>query len=315
MARYGRHIAMTRRPARIRLVLAAAAAALLLGACSGSDMESSDSGGMPPSEGQADYGGEDSADVDTGGGDGTIDLPAFTPQEGRSLIVRMDVGLEVASVADAVEGLIRLAERHDGQLANSRVDVSSPEYSSGELVFRMPPAEVDPFIDDLDPEVGRTVSLNGSTEDVTGQIRDLDAQIEAAEISVDRVKTLLEGATKLADVILLEGELTTRQTTLEQLRALKADLGQQVALATVTVYLSTAPADADDSEGVVDSIGDAFATGWDAFLAALVGLLVLLGWTIPFIAALGIVAALAIAVIRTVRRRRTAPTAPPNPSE
>ncbi|MFM8312645.1 MAG: DUF4349 domain-containing protein [Ilumatobacteraceae bacterium] len=306
---------MTRRPARLHLALAVAAA-LLLGACSARDMESSDSGGMPPSEGQTEYGGgEDSADVDTGGGDGTIDLPAFTPQEGRSLIVRMDVGLEVASVADAVEGLIRLAERHDGQLANSRVDVSSPEYSSGELVFRMPPAEVDPFIDDLDPEVGRTVSLNGSTEDVTGQIRDLDAQIEAAEISVDRVKALLEGATKLADVILLEGELTSRQTTLEQLRAMKADLGQQVALATVTVYLSTAPADVDDSDGVVDSIGDAFATGWDAFLAALVGLLVLLGWTIPFIAALGIVAALAITIIRTVRRRRPTPTAPPIPSE
>lgn len=315
MARYGRHIAMTRRPARLHLVLAVAAA-LLLGACSARDMESSDSGGMPPSEGQTEYGGgEDSADIDTGGGDGTIDLPAFTPQEGRSLIVRMDVGLEVASVADAVEGLIRLAERHDGQLANSRVDVSSPEYSSGELVFRMPPGEVDPFIDDLDPEVGRTVSLNGSTEDVTGQIRDLDAQIEAAEISVDRVKALLEGATKLADVILLEGELTTRQTTLEQLRALKADLGQQVALATVTVYLSTAPADVDDSDGVVDSIGDAFATGWDAFLAALVGLLVLLGWTIPFIAALGIVAALAITIIRTVRGRRPTPTAPPIQSE
>ncbi|MFM7045450.1 MAG: DUF4349 domain-containing protein [Ilumatobacteraceae bacterium] len=306
---------MTRRPARLHPVLAVAAA-LLLGACSASDMESSDSGGMPPSGGQTEYdSGEDSADVDTGGGDGTIDLPAFTPQEGRSLIVRMDVGLEVASVADAVEGLIRLAERHDGQLANSRVDVSSPEYSSGELVFRMPPAEVDPFIDDLDPEVGRTVSLNGSTEDVTGQIRDLDAQIEAAEISVDRVRTLLEGATKLADVILLEGELTTRQTTLEQLRAMKADLGQQVALATVTVYLSTAPADVDDSDGVVDSIGDAFATGWDAFLAALVGLLVLLGWTIPFIVALGIVAALTITIIRTVRRRRPTPTAPPIPSE
>lgn len=305
---YGRHIAMTRRPARTRLI-AAAAAALLLGACSARDMESSDSGGMPPS------GGEDSADVDTGGGDGSIDLPAFTPQEGRSLIVRMDVGLEVASVADAVEGLIRLAERHDGQLANSRVDVSSPEYASGELVFRMPPDEVDPFIDELDPEVGRTVSLNGSTDDVTGQIRDLDAQLEAAEISVDRVKALLEGATKLADIILLEGELTSRQTTLEQLRAVKADLSQQVALATVTVYLSTAPADVDDSNGVVDSIGDAFATGWDAFLAALVGLLVLLGWTIPFIAALAIVAALTAAVIRAARRRRPTPTAPATPSE
>ena len=61
-------------------------------------------------------------------------------------------------------------------MANSSVDISTPEFANGQLVFRMPPEQVDPFIAALDPAVGRTVSLNGSTEDVTGQLRDLDAR-------------------------------------------------------------------------------------------------------------------------------------------
>ena len=226
----------------------------------------------------------------------------------------MNVGLQVADVGDAVEALVRLADSHQGQLANSSVDISTPEYASGQLVFRMPPEEVDPFIADLDPAVGRTVSLNGSTEDVTGQLRDIDAQIEMAEISVDRVKTLLTGATKLADIILLEGELTSRQTTLEQLRAVKADLSQQVALATVTVYLETASTDQLDQtdDGVLGDIGDAFARGWDAFLSALVGVLLVLGWSAPFVALVALVLFVASRVRRRARRNRAdAPSTPP----
>ena len=88
---------MTRRPAIPRVVLAATVA-LLLGACSASDMDSSDARNeMPPSGEQQGDSVEGGAAADSGGGDGSIDLPAFTPQEGRSLIVRMDVGLEVAT--------------------------------------------------------------------------------------------------------------------------------------------------------------------------------------------------------------------------
>ncbi|MFZ9629718.1 MAG: DUF4349 domain-containing protein [Ilumatobacteraceae bacterium] len=292
-----------------------AALSLSIAGCAAEDRESStESGGAPSATAGDVAGGGSEAPADDAGGDGTVDLPAYTPQAGRSLIVRMTVGLRVVEVGPAVDALIRLADEHDGQLANSSVDISSPEYANGQLVFRMPPEQVDPFIAGLDPAVGRTVSLNGSTEDVTGQLRDLDAQIEMAEISVDRVKTLLAGATKLADIILLEGELTTRQTTLEQLRAVKADLSQQVALATVTVYLETAPADAldDTDSGVLSDIGDAFARGWDAFVSALVGVLLVLGWSAPFVIAAGLVLVAASRLRRRVRRNRAAaPSTPP----
>lgn len=282
---------------------------LTLVACGGSDEMSSDApgGAEQPDTGATDSGGE-------GTGDGSIDVPAFPEGTDRLLIVRMNVGLEVTNVGDAVEDLLRVAEQHDAQLSSSSVDISDERYASGQLVFRLPPDEVDPFIDGLDPAVGRTTSLEGSTEDVTRQIRDLDAQIEAAEISVERVRTLLEGATKLADVILLEGELTSRQTALEQLRALKADLDQQVALATVTVSLWTSPDDAEaDDGGLLDDIGDAFARGWDAFVTVLVGIVLVIGYTSPFAVLALVIGAIWLVIHRARRNRSTAPPSPPAP--
>lgn len=289
---------------------------LALVACSADDEMSSESGrsDAPTMEAPDEGGGEATDSAGDGSGDGSIDIPAFPEGTDRLLIVRMTVGLEVVDVGDAVDALLRVAEAHDAQLSSSSVDITDERYASGQLVFRLPPAQVDPFIDGLDPAVGRTASLDGSTEDVTRQIRDLDAQIEAAEISVDRVRSLLEGATKLADVILLEGELTARQTNLEQLRALKADLDQQVALATVTVSLWTSPDDPTDDDGVLADIGDAFARGWDAFVAALVTVVLVLGYTAPF-TVLGAIVVGVWLVIRRVRRNRSAaPPTPPAPA-
>jgi hypothetical protein len=286
---------------------------LALAACAADDEMSSESDNSEqPAAGAPDA--EGGGEVKDSAGDGSIDIPAFPEGTDRLLIVRMTVGLEVVDVGAAVEALLRVAEAHDAQLSSSSVDITDERYASGQLVFRLPPVQVDPFIDGLDPAVGRTASLDGSTEDVTRQIRDLDAQIEAAEISVDRVRSLLEGATKLADVILLEGELTARQTNLEQLRALKADLDQQVALATVTVSLWTSPDDPTDDDGVLADIGDAFARGWDAFVAALVTVVLVLGYTAPFMA-LGAIVVGAWLVIRRVRRNRSAaPPTPPAPA-
>lgn len=298
----------------VRRSIAALLLPLALVACSANDEMSSEA--PDRSEQPAtDAGGEGGAVTDDGSGDGSIDVPAFPEGTDRLLIVRMTVGLEVADVGDAVEALLRVAEEHDAQLSSSSVDITDERYASGQLVFRLPPEQVDPFIDGLDPAVGRTASLDGSTEDVTRQIRDLDAQIEAAEISVDRVRALLESASKLADVILLEGELTARQTNLEQLRALKADLDQQVSLATVTVTLWTSPADPTDDDGVLGDIGDAFARGWDAFVTALVTVVLVLGYTAPFMLVGAIAVGVWLVIRRARRNRSTAPPTPPAPAE
>lgn len=255
-------------------------------------------------------------------------IPDVITDPSRALIITMTVGVEVTEAATAVDQVIALAARHGGQLYDSQLDLNDPKTASGDLVFKLPPDEVQAFLGGLDPGIGRRTGLDGTTSDVTTQLADLDAQILAAEASVDRVRVLLEGATNLDDVIRLEVEFTTRQTHLEQLRAQQNSLDGLVALATITVHLTTAPPVAVTETNEVASlsksvpdkgVGAAFKKGWTAFLAVLVALALFVGYTAPFLVLGGIALLVMWRLGKRVNRRprhmstASAVPAPPAP--
>ena len=248
-------------------------------------------------------------------------IPDVFTDPTRKLVITMTVGIEVAEAAGAVDKVIALASRHGGQLYDSQLDLNDPKTASGDLVFKLPPDEVQSFLAGLDPGIGRRTGLDGTTSDVTTQIADLDAQILAAEASVDRVRVLLEGAKTLDDVIRLEIEFTSRQTHLEQLRAQQRTLDGLVSLATITVHLTTAPAGAEPttvenlSRTMPDKgVGAAFGKGWDAFLTVLVALALFVGYTAPFLLLGAIALLISWRVGRRVARNKPVVPAPPQPS-
>lgn len=303
---------MTTRPlARIAVVAAVALLPFAAAACSASDQDSSSADAPAEAPGES-KGLADSAGGESGGTATTT--PGVTPPEDdRALIIEVTVGLEVADVEHAVNEVIGLARTHGGELSASSVDLSDPQFAGGDMVFRLPPDETDAFIAALDPGVGRRTQLQTSTEDVTLQVADLEVRIETARASLDRVQALLAEAKDLGEVIALESELTERQTTLEQLLAQQSYLDGRVAMSTVTVRLSAAPADDEPSES--DSIGDAFRAGWDGFVGFLGGVVRFVGHTLPFLVLLAIGGVAAWRISRRVaqRNRSTAPLHPPVP--
>ena len=253
----------------------------------------------------------------------SADLPSqpFNPG-GRKLVITMTVGVEVADAAAAVDKVIALADQYGGQLYNSSLDLSDPETAAGDLVFKLPPEQVQGFLGGLDPGIGRRTGMQGNTADVTKQLSDLDAQILTATTSVDRVRFLLAAAKSLDEVILLEDELAERETHLEQLRAQKADLDSQVALATITVHLTTAPVEAapePEPEKDDDGISDAFRKGWDGFVSVVRGIAIFVGYTAPFLLIGAVVGLIWWRINRrrpqgSTRSRSAAPPPPPAPA-
>lgn len=254
---------------------------------------SAESGGGDTSGGNGSLGGGDASGGSTEG---------TTPANPRKLVIKMTVGIEVANVANAVNKVIALAESHGGALYDSNVDLSDPAYAGGDLVFKVPPEEVDAFVQGLSPAIGRQTALQGTTSDVTDQLADLDSQIKTARASVDRVRALMDQATKLADVVTLEGELTTRETKLEQLLAQQSNIEHEVAMATITVHLTTAPADAAKGKPAT-TVSKAFHDGWHAFVSVLRALVLFVGYTLPFL----VIAGIGLLVWWRFFRRRIAP--------
>ena len=308
---------MTTRPLTRTVSLAAfALLPLVAAACSASDNDSSSA--EVPSEAPSDGGGQSLGDTaaSEGGDAGATATPGLTPPDDeRSLIIEVTVGLEVDDVAHAVNEVIGLARTHGGELSATSVDLSDPEFAGGDMVFRLPPGETDAFISSLDPGIGRRTQLQTSTEDVTLQVADLEVRIESARASLDRVQALLAEAKDLGEVIALESELTERQMTLEQLLAEQTYLDGRVAMSTVTVHLATAPPEAEATGS--DGIGDSFRKGWDGFVAFVGGVVRFIGYTLPFLLLLAVGALVASRVSRRVARRSrsAAPPHPPVPDE
>ena len=119
------------------------------------------------------------------------------------------------------------------------------------------------------------------------------------EASVNRVRALMSQATKLADIVTLEAELSRRQADLEAMQSQLAALEDATTLAPVEVRLST---DATVLEEAEDDTGflAGLTAGWGAFTASVGVVLTVLGAMLPFAV---VAAVVAVPVVLWLRRR------------
>ncbi|MGK9461820.1 DUF4349 domain-containing protein [Streptomyces sp. G6] len=173
------------------------------------------------------------------------------------------------------------------------------------VVLRVPVGSYQDVLDDLEG-TGKLLNRSAKAEDVTDQVVDVESRIKSQRASVIRVRELMDRATKLSDVVTLEGELSSRQAELEALLAQQASLKDRTSLATVTLSLSETPverAEEDDDPGFTDAL----AGGWDAFVTMLRWLAVAVGAVLPFAVVAAVLVLVWLRVVRPRLPRRTAP--------
>jgi Flp pilus assembly protein TadB len=138
----------------------------------------------------------------------------------------------------------------------------------------------------------------------------VDSRIKSQRASVARVRELMDKATKLSDVVTLEGELSTRESDLEALLAQQSSLKDRTSLATITLSLSETPvkkaAAKDEDPGFVDAL----AGGWHAFVTMLRWIAVALGAVLPFAAGAALLVVLWMRFARNRLPRRPAAATP-----
>jgi hypothetical protein len=248
------------------------------------------------------------------GGNGGIDLGSI----GRDVIVEMHVVVSSDDIERSVAAITAEAAALGGGIASSDVDYgdrnpsdpTAPPDGHAVLVVKVPPNEVNRLIEGLDA-TGTVESINQSAQDVTEQLVDLEVRIANARQSVANVRAFMDQATNLNELVALESELTRRQTELEQLEAQQRNMGERVALATITIeVVPTAAVPEPIAEpDETDSVGEAFGQGWDAFATFVLGIAFVLAVLAPFIVLFAIGGAVALWVVRRRRRLLDGPPA------
>ena len=231
------------------LALAVLGAVALVGACGGNDSSDSTTARAPASldtAGAADADvespAEESADAATyaEGAATALAVPtALTPADlGRDIVYRATITVQSDDVTEASRQAVAIVEGFGG-IVFGQTTRTEPR-PRVEMTFKVLPGDFSSVLEQL-AGVGELVDQSISADDVTERIVDLSSRISTAEVSVERLRKLLQEATDLNDVAQIERELLDRETTLETLRAQLRTLRDQVDLATITLTIVQSP--------------------------------------------------------------------------
>lgn len=205
-----------------------------------------------------------------------------------------DAGGYVEALSLGANGEVYPQERYDSGLT-----VPYPQTNAWVSV-RVPAAELDSVIAALSG-VGEVTSSQLDRRDVTSEAVDLRARIEALRTSVQRLEALMADATSTADLLSAESALSERQAQLESYEQQLTYLEDQVSMSSLTVslYEPGEPVRADPA-----GFGDGITAGWNGLVTTLNGIVVALGFLLPWLGVIAVIGAIAWLISRAVRGRR-----------
>lgn len=254
-------------------------------------------------------GGSDEAAEDGSGvaGEGAPVEDAARSDADRQVIVTGSLTVVVPDAIVAADSATRIVEAVGGRVDN-RTDQApvDDEPATSWLTVRVPADALTDTLEELS-DLGEVRDRSLTRSDVTLEVTDLDARIQALEVSVGRLQALVAQAGSVADLLEAESALTQRQAELDSLRAQRAYLAEQVALSTISLsLLPEATAPAPEPGGFWGGV----QRGWAALVSVFNQAVVVLGVLLPWIAVAGVVVA-AVVLVGRMRPRKPRPPAPP----
>ncbi len=270
-------------------------ALLTLGGCSGAGGFTEEIG-LPAAEPNSggDFGGER--------GEGAPSLAEEIDSD-REVVVTGSIYITATDPIAASETTVQIVEAAGGRI-DARTEYAATETDNGRavLTLRIPSAALNRTLGEL-KNLGTVEQIQTSSDDVTRQGQDLDARISALSVSIDRLLELMAGAQTTEILLTLEREITDRQAQLDSLRAARSLLSDQVSMSTIVLTLSSVAA---APVGTPSTFVDALVAGWASFIAFFTGLAFVLGYLLPWIVLLGILALVTVILVK----RRTKPAIP-----
>jgi hypothetical protein len=216
--------------------------------------------------------------------------------------------ITAADPIEAAAEATRIVERLGGRVdQRSEFAPEGGDAGGARLTLRIPADELTGAIEEL-RDLGEVEHVATTASDVTREVQDLDARIEALRASHDRLLALLSDATDTKVLIEIETAVSDRQAELESLEAQRRGLADAVSMSTLDLTLqSEAVAPVDQPETFLDGL----AAGWNAMVALGSTALVVLGALVPWLVLAGLVTLLAVWIVRLVRRRARGAAAEP----
>ncbi|GAA3532636.1 DUF4349 domain-containing protein [Nocardioides daeguensis] len=297
-------------PRRTALALAAIATLVALAGCGSSEGSGDSAGRTAEKVGSADVGmsapqAEGAAPV---ADDAARDAAAAPTVQQPAVISTGTVSLEAKDVARARLQVRKVVDAHRGTVGEQETTTGeNGELATARLVLRVPSEAFDDVVAALE-EVATPTGTTTTSEDVTAEVVDVDARIRAQRKSVQRIETLLARAETIEQIVAIEAQLASRQADLDALESRQQWLADQTSMSTITVYVERPAARHDREDDRATGFLGGLSRGWDAFVDGAGAVLVVVGFLVPWLALLALLAVPARLVLRRRRRAGTSVT-------
>lgn len=229
----------------------------------------------------------------------------------------VDTANQAAVIADAAGGYVETRSESTGggvlvPLSGVEGDATlggtgPTDYVS--LSLRVPTDNADAVISDL-KELGRVSSYNQSQYDVGQQQADLAARITSLTDSLASLRGLQASAKNVSDLLAAEAAISARASELDSLISQRDYLDSQIEMTSISVDVTSTSVGEAGNLTFLDGI----VNGWNSIGTALSLVGVAIGFLLPWLGVLivlaGIAAAIAIPLVRRTRAQAAASAKP-----
>lgn len=203
-----------------------------------------------------------------------------------------------------ITGIKQKIEQYKGYVEKSQeYNYDNKTNRNASMTVKIPADKLEGFIEELSA-MGTLTSKTIGSDDITNSYIDVESRIKALETEQEALLGILEKAENLSDIISLQDRLSVVRADLEALKAQKQSYDEMVAYSEVSV-------DIREVERVVESDNTFFGEAKEKLMNniydladSLRELAINLIASLPYIAIIGVAAAvLVVVIVRKVRKR------------
>ena len=219
------------------------------------------------------------------------------------MIYRASIEVQTQDYTTSETAITELVKSCGGYFESKSLSNRSSGYRYGEFTVRVPAKEYERFC----AQVGtlcHVTYMSSSAENITEEYYDTDSRLKTAQIKLERLQELLSKADNMADIITIESAISDTEYEIESLSGTLRHYDALVDYATVSLTLSETYK-LDENEGAPLTFGAriarAFTNGLRDTGVFLEDLAIGIANNLVFLAVL---AALAVVVVRAVRKKK-----------
>lgn len=312
-------------PLRMTALAAAllSGAALVITGCSGSGSSGPSGAAAPAAPARGVPGGNAAGSAPNGAATaprtGSGSSPARVAATGASIIYTASLTVQAKNVTAAASSATRIATSDGGYVSgeNASINPGSHVRPAISLQLKIPVPAYPAALDALSTGLGTQTSLTQHAKDVTEQVADTNSQVASAQAAIVQLRVLLARAGSVSDLLTVQDQINSQETSLEELEADQRSLDDETAYATVSLTLLGPRPKATvrphkHQPPAQHGFLAGLSAGWHGLRGAVSALLTAVGAVLPFAAVTAVLIAAGIAGRRRLvrlRRRRSRPSA------